>query len=199
MKSCGFNVFKCIVNIYNEDFGVFGPPKAKKGVGTKAEQHGSGVGPVGEPKDDVMESQSGVGGDGGWFWALVIFLDAGGWMVELWSLLGRLWWRWILRWAEIGKSEAQAIRIPRSTREAPLAPLVDKAPRATWRALVPHAAGLDLPGEMRDGDGPAGPGRKPRHVPREVQPKVFMSYGVEFAARDRNRMGRHRLRQREGA
>ena len=101
MKSCGFNVFKCIVNIYNEDFGVFGPPKAKKGVGSKAEQHGSVVGPVVKPKDDVMESQSGVGGDGGWFWALVIFLDAGGWMVELWSLLGRLWWQWILRWAEI--------------------------------------------------------------------------------------------------
>ena len=38
-----------------------------------------------------------VGGDGGWFWALVIFLEAGGWVVGLRSLLGWLWWRWILR------------------------------------------------------------------------------------------------------
>ena len=93
------NVFKCIVNIYSQDFGVYFRRKVSFGVGSKAEQHGKS-GKVVEDESEVLgEVVWMVGGDGGWFWALVIFIDAGGWVVGLRSLLGWLWWRWILRWA----------------------------------------------------------------------------------------------------
>ena len=83
------------LNISSQDFGIYRNWKPKFGVGSKAEQHGDSGKVVGDESEVVMEAGWMVGGDGGWFWAPVIFIDAGGWMCELWSLLGWLWWRWI--------------------------------------------------------------------------------------------------------
>ena len=74
MKSCEINVFKCIVNISSQDFGVYFRGKANFGARSKAEQHGSGEALVREPENDVMGSQSVVGWVEWWIWALVIFI-----------------------------------------------------------------------------------------------------------------------------
>ena len=70
--------------------------KANLGVGSKAEQHGSVEAPMLELQDDVVESQSKVGGVEGCQWALVIFMKVCWWLEGLRSLLGWLWWRWIV-------------------------------------------------------------------------------------------------------
>ena len=93
------NVFKCIVNISSQDFGVYFRGKAKNVVVSKAEQHGVREAPVLELEDKVVELQSGVGGVEWRFWALVIFLEMCWWLVGLRSLLGWLWWRWEVAWA----------------------------------------------------------------------------------------------------
>ena len=100
MKPREINVYQCIVNIYQQDFGVYFRRGANLRGGHKAEQHASGKASVGEPGDGVLESQCGVGVVAWWFWTLVVFMKVCWWLVELWSLLGWLWWRWILRWAE---------------------------------------------------------------------------------------------------
>ena len=99
MKSCEINVFKCIVNISSQDFGVYFRGKAYFGVVSKAEQHGDSGEEVNDESEVVMEAGWGVGEGGEWFWTLLVFLDAGGWVVKLQSLLGRLWWWWNFAWA----------------------------------------------------------------------------------------------------
>ena len=99
MKSRGFNVFKCIVNISSQDFGVYFRGKVNPGVGSKVEQHGIGEASVLELEDEVVELQTGVGGVEWRFWALVVFLEMIWWLVGLRSLLGWLWWRWEVAWA----------------------------------------------------------------------------------------------------
>ena len=99
MKSCMINVYKCIVNISSQDFGIYRNWKAKFGVGSKAEQHGVGEALVVKPEDGVMESESGVDGVGWWFWALAILTKMCWWLVGLRSLLGWLWWWWEVAWA----------------------------------------------------------------------------------------------------
>ena len=91
----GINVYQCIVSISGQDFSIYSNRKAKKQVGSKAEQHGDSEDAVVDDSVVVMEAGWEVSEDGGWFWALVIFLDAVGWIGELRSLLGWLWWRWI--------------------------------------------------------------------------------------------------------
>ena len=103
MKSCGINVFQCIVNISSQDFGIYGPPKVKIKVGSKAEQHGSVEAPMLELEDDVVESQSKVDGVEGCQWALIIFMKVCWWLEGLRSLLGWLWWRWIVLLGKNGK------------------------------------------------------------------------------------------------
>ena len=89
------NVFKCIVNISSQDFGVYFRGKANFGVRGKMEQHGDSEKAVNDESGVVMESGWMVGGDVGWFCAMVAFLDAVGWVGELRSLLGWLWRQWI--------------------------------------------------------------------------------------------------------
>ena len=93
------NVYQCIVNISSKDFGVYFRRKAKVAVGHKAEQHGKSEKAICDASEVIMEAEWEVGGDGGWFWALLIFLDAGRWMGELRSLLGWLWRQWIFKLA----------------------------------------------------------------------------------------------------
>ena len=95
--SRGINVFKCIVNISSQDFGVYFRGKANFGVGSKTEQHGDSGEVINDESEVVMEAGWLVGENEGWFWALVVFMDEVGWIGELRSLLGWLWWRWILR------------------------------------------------------------------------------------------------------
>ena len=99
MKSCMINVYKCIVNISSQDFGIYRNWKAKVGVGSKAEQHGGGEALVVKPEDGVMESERDVGGIEWWIWALVIFMKWCWWLAGLKSLLEWLWWRWEVAWA----------------------------------------------------------------------------------------------------
>ena len=94
MNLCKINVFKCIVNISSQDFGVYFRRKANFGVGSKAEQHGALEDSVGMPGEDLMESQSSVGWVGCCFWTLLVFIKLCWWLAELASLLGWLWWRW---------------------------------------------------------------------------------------------------------
>ena len=101
MMSRRINVYQCIVNISSQDFGVYFRRKAKIEVGSKAEQHGDSGEAVNDTSEVAMEVGWVVGGDGGWFWTLVVFLDAGGWIMGLRSLLGRLWWRWIFAWRRV--------------------------------------------------------------------------------------------------
>ena len=89
------NVFKCIVNISSQDFGVYFRGKANFGVGSKAEQHGGSGEAVNDESKVGLEAGWVVGGDEGWFWALVTFLDAAGWVGELRSLLGWQCRQWI--------------------------------------------------------------------------------------------------------
>ena len=103
MKSRENNVYQCIVNISSQDFGVYFRGKALLGVGSKAEQHGPGKVSLLELCDDVMESQIDVGGVEWWQWAVVILTKACWWLVGVRSLLGWLWWRWIVLLAEILK------------------------------------------------------------------------------------------------
>ena len=95
------NVFKCIVNISSQDFGIYRNWKAKVGDRSKAEDCGPEEAPVGEPKDEVVESQSEVGGVEGRKWALVIFMKTCWWLCALRSLLGWLWWHWELSWGHV--------------------------------------------------------------------------------------------------
>ena len=97
MMSRVINVFKCIVNISSQDFGVYFRGKANFGVGSKAEQHGDSDKAVNDESGVVMEAGWMVGEDVGWFWALVTFLDAGEWVAELRSLLGWLWRQWVFK------------------------------------------------------------------------------------------------------
>ena len=97
--SRGINVFKCIVNISSQDFGIYRNWKAKVGARSKAEQHGPAETSLVELVGGVMESQSGVGGVEWWFWTLNIFMKLCWWLAELGSLLGWLWWWWEVAWA----------------------------------------------------------------------------------------------------
>ena len=103
MKSCEINVYKCIVNISSQDFGIYRNWKAKVGDLSKAEDCGPEETPVGELEDDVVEFQSGVGVVDGWQCALEIFMKTCWWLSALRSLLGRLWWRWIVLLARMLK------------------------------------------------------------------------------------------------
>ena len=109
MKSRENNVYQCIVNISSQDFGVYFRGKALLGVGSKAEQHGPGEVSLGEPEGDVMESQSMVGGVAWCQWALIIFIEMCWWLEGLRSLLGWLWWRWIVLFWRV-KSTGVTIR-----------------------------------------------------------------------------------------
>ena len=103
MKSCVINVYQCIVNISSQDFGIYRNWKAKVGDRSKAGDCGPEESLVGEPKDDVVESQSEVGGVEGYQCVLAIFLKVCWWLEGLRSLLGWLWWRWIVLLGGNGK------------------------------------------------------------------------------------------------
>ena len=97
MMRVQINVFKCMVNISSQDFGVYFRDKANLRWWSKVKQHGDSGDVMNDESGVFMEAECIVGGDEGWFWMLAIFLDAGGWIGELRSLLGRLWWQWIFQ------------------------------------------------------------------------------------------------------
>ena len=96
------NVFKCIVNISSQDFGIYRNLKVNVGARSKAEQHGPAETSLVKLEDGVVESQSSVGEvdeSVDWrFWTLNIFMKLCLWLAELGSLLGWLWWQWEVAW-----------------------------------------------------------------------------------------------------
>ena len=91
MKSCEINVFKCIVNISSQDFGIYRNWKPKFGVGSKAEQHGVVEALVVKPEEDVMESESGVFKLNYYYFILIIFICISFWLyiintIFIWDL-----------------------------------------------------------------------------------------------------------------
>ena len=90
------NVYQCIVNISSQDFGIYRNCKAKVGDRSKVEDCEPQGAPMLALEDEVVESQSGVCGVEGCQWALVIFMKVCWWLEGLRSLLGWLWWRWIV-------------------------------------------------------------------------------------------------------
>ena len=88
-------VFKCKVNICNQDLGVFCQEHDLKGKKHIGEEQGATEPLAGEDVEALMEVSSGIGGVEWCTWALLAIVDAGTWLWELQSLLGRLWWHWV--------------------------------------------------------------------------------------------------------
>ena len=88
-------VFKCKVNICDQDLGAFCQergPKDKKQVG---EEQGATEPTAGWGVGALVEADGWVVGDEWIVWALLTFVDAEAWLWALRSLLGRLWWHWV--------------------------------------------------------------------------------------------------------
>ena len=89
-------VFKCKVNVCDQDLGAFcreWDPETKERfcgqlVATKQL--------VEEVLEALMEVDSGMGLVPWASWAVLVAMVVGGWLVQLESLLGWLWWHWIV-------------------------------------------------------------------------------------------------------
>ena len=87
-------VFKCKVNICNQDLGVFcqeRDPWGKKRVG---EEQGATEQLGGGNLEGWMEATEGLGWVGWGQKAVLVVTVVGGWFYVLVTLLGRLRWRW---------------------------------------------------------------------------------------------------------
>ena len=108
-------VFKCKVNICNQDLGHFcqeRDPEGKKQVG---EEQGATEPPAGWGLGALGEVGKEVGRVGWPSWALGAMMEVGGWEVELQSLLGWLWWHWELSWTLkmlLRRQEGTGLRAP---------------------------------------------------------------------------------------
>ena len=107
--------FKCLVNIYAQDFGVFCRGRGPEGRKLKGEQHAKNGGLEEEPLVDKVGVEGGVGGGirdcgGG-----QVFLDMlgavldGVWALGL-SLRGWLWWLWEYRDTNFCHNQAVRLR-----------------------------------------------------------------------------------------
>ena len=88
-------VFKCVVNVCDQDFGAF---CRERGFGKKkrfGQQPGATKPAPGWDLGAFVEVVEEFGGVEWRSWALVAMLVAGGWLAALRSLLGWLWWHWV--------------------------------------------------------------------------------------------------------
>ena len=88
-------VFKCVVNICNQDFGAFCRERDPEGKKRFGEQPGATKQVAEQVLEALVEVGSGFGVIDWSCWTLGAMLEAGGWWVGLRSLLGRLWWHWV--------------------------------------------------------------------------------------------------------
>ena len=88
-------VFKCVVNVCDQDFGVF---CRERDLGKKkrfGEQPGATKPAPGWDFGALVEAGSVVGWVKWVVWELGAMLEAGGWLAGLRSLLEWLWWHWV--------------------------------------------------------------------------------------------------------
>ena len=91
MKSREINVYKCIVNISSQDFGVYGPPKATGKGGSKAEK----IDLPPEVELLILKGENAWVGWFGWWYLAQLALEGVGWwigMARWWA--EKLWWLW---------------------------------------------------------------------------------------------------------
>ena len=87
-------VFKCKVNICNQDLGAFCREWDLGGKKKIGEEQGATEQNEGRDLEGWMEVAEGLGWVG-WGWkAVLVVAVVGGWFYVLVTLLGRLWWRW---------------------------------------------------------------------------------------------------------
>ena len=88
-------VFKCKVNICNQDLGVFCRERDPDGQKKFGVEQGATEQPSGMDVGALVEVGSGNGEVEWSAWALLAIMDAEAWLWELQSQLGRLWWHWV--------------------------------------------------------------------------------------------------------
>ena len=88
-------VFKCVVNICNQDFGAFCQERNPEGKKRFGQQPGATKQVSGDVLDALVEVLEEVGWVDWCVWAVLAINDVGGWLWELKSLLGWLWWHWV--------------------------------------------------------------------------------------------------------
>ena len=89
-------MFKCVVNICNQDFGVY---CRERDLGEKkrfGEQRGATKHAPGWSLDALVDHGARAGKVNWASWAVLAVLVGGSWLVALRSLLGWLWWHWIV-------------------------------------------------------------------------------------------------------
>ena len=96
MVSMHIIVFKCKVNICNQDLGVFCRERGLGGKKVIGEDQGATEPPPGGDVEALVEAGHVVGGVGWRSWMLVEIMDVGAWLWELKSLLNWLWWHWVV-------------------------------------------------------------------------------------------------------
>ena len=89
-------VFKCKVNVCDQDLGAFcreWDPETK-------ERFCGQLGATKQLAEEVLEALMEVAEGVGWVhwgsWALGAMLEGGSWLAELRTLLGWLWWLWVV-------------------------------------------------------------------------------------------------------
>ena len=95
-------VFKCVVNICNQDFGSFCRERDPKGKKRFGEQPGATKPVAKEVLEALVEVDAGFGGVEWVVWAALATLVVSGWLAGLRSLLGWLWWRWVVLLRGVG-------------------------------------------------------------------------------------------------
>ena len=87
--------FKCVVSLYDQDFGAFCQERAPEGKKRFGEQPGPTKPVADELLEALVEAGTGFGGVEWVVWAALATLVAWGWLAGFRSLLGRLWWHWV--------------------------------------------------------------------------------------------------------
>ena len=86
--------FKCVVNVYDQDFGTFCRERGLKEKKRFGEQQGATKPPPGFALGGLVEQPCQVAGFGCLGLAMLAIADVCWWLWALRSLLGWLWWLW---------------------------------------------------------------------------------------------------------
>ena len=88
-------VFKCVVSLCDQDFGVYCRERDPEGKKRFGEQPGATKPAPGCGLEALVEEQSGFEAVGWWVWAALTTYNVCQWLWAMRSLLGWLWWHWI--------------------------------------------------------------------------------------------------------
>ena len=104
MARAHITVFKCLVNISVQDFGVYFRRRAKFGPDHIAEQHGGLEDPAEGKLASLEDVQEVVGVFNGWPGAVMALKGTWKWMGGALTLVGWLWWLWAVWLGELGRN-----------------------------------------------------------------------------------------------